>query len=194
MLGNGTLALIVDVVALGKRAGVQPADEAALATGSGNEARPIGIGKDVEVESPMVVYEAGRHGRSSSGKVARMAMPLSAVERIERVPLSDIEYADGAAVLRFGCELLPLEDEDQVLPKLDAAGGATATVLISRRPGTHAGRRVGIVVTRVLDVSPGTLLDADTAMCAGRLAMVKDRVITLRGEFTGQTAALEDVA
>ena len=194
MLGNGTLALILDVVALGERAGVQPADEAASAMVHGNEARPIGIGENVEVESSMVVYEAGRRGPSSSGKIARMAMPLSAVERIERAPLSDIDYADGAAVLRFGCELLPLEDEDQVLPKLDAAGGATATVLICRRPGTHAGKRVGIVVKRVLDVSPGTLLDADAAMCAGRLAMVKDRVTTLRGEFTGQTAALEEVA
>jgi two-component system chemotaxis sensor kinase CheA len=190
MLGNGTLALILDVVALGERAGVQPADEPAFAAGGDAELRPTGGAR--ALESPMVVYEAGKRGSKSN--VTRMAMPLNAVERIERVPLSEIEYAGGTAMLQFGGELLRLEDEDQVLNELEATAGTVATILICRRPGTHAGRKVGIVVKRVLDVSPGTLLTADTAMCADRLAMVKDRVTMLRGEFAEQAAMFEEVA
>ena len=113
-------------------------------------------------------------------------MPLSAVERIERVPLSEIEYADGAAVLQYGGELLPLEDEDAGVggvgcgrrrnrdrADLPAARNACGTA------GWHRG-------ARVLDVSPGTLLAADRPCARRRLAMVKDRVTTLHGEFAGQ--------
>jgi hypothetical protein len=123
-----------------------------------------------------------------------MAIPLTAVERIERVPLSAIEYAGGAAVVQFGGEWLRLEDEYQVLAELEATAGAMATLLVCRRPGPHAAQRVAIVVGRVLDVLPGTLLAADTAMCGGRLAMVKDRLVTLRDGFAGPAAALQEVA
>jgi two-component system chemotaxis sensor kinase CheA len=47
-----------------------------------------------------------------------MAMPLSAVERIETVPLSEIEYAGGRAVLQYRGELIPLEDDGNVLRAL----------------------------------------------------------------------------
>jgi two-component system chemotaxis sensor kinase CheA len=197
MLGSGSLALILDVVALGEQAGVQPF-EVSAASGTDAELRPTdtAVASHVEaaksVENAMVVYEARRHGPGRN--VVRMAMPLSAVERIERVPLSEIEYAGGAAVLQLGGELLRLEDEYQVLAELEAAASAMTTVLICRRPGTKEAQRVGIVVGRVLDVSPGTPLAVDAAMCAGRLVMVNDRVTTLRDEFAGQAAALERVA
>ena len=62
VLGNGTLAMILDVVGARGAGGVRPADGAAGAWAAADEARPIGIGADVEVESPMVVYEAGKRG------------------------------------------------------------------------------------------------------------------------------------
>jgi two-component system chemotaxis sensor kinase CheA len=195
MLGNGNLALILDVVALGQRAGVQPADlaSAAAISENGPVSRQDAQAERAQIETSMVVYEAGKRGFGKTGPGVRMAMPLSAVERIERVPLSQIEYAGGRAVLQFGGEWLPLEDEDQVLAKFEQAT-AIATILICRRPGTHATQRVGIVVRRVLDVSPGVLLPADTAQSADRLAMVKGRVTTLFSEFAGQTVMMEEVA
>jgi two-component system chemotaxis sensor kinase CheA len=139
-----------------------------------------------------------------------MAMPLSAVERIESVPLSEIEYAGGRAVLQYRGELIPLEDDANVLRALAQAeatastgdaqkDGATATVLICLRPEANGARRVGMVVRRVLDVSAGRLLAADAAASQEQLAMVRNRVTTVHREFAQhagnpQTAILKEVA
>ena len=114
-----------------------------------------------------------------------MAIPLSAVERIESVPVSEIEYAGGRAVLQYRGELIPLEDEDNVLRERSAQdGSATVTVLICLRPKTQGARRVGMVVRCVLDVSPGTPVAADAAECEQQLAMVKNRVTAIHQEFS----------
>src|ERR1700679_2610310 len=126
----------------------------------------------------MVIYESWKLGSAPGGSGKQMAIPLSAVERIERIPLCDVEYADGRALLQYDGELIALEDRDDVLPEMveaararrgDSGGrsgsesprssagltkdpAALATVLICLTPGTER-RRVGIVVRRVLDVS-----------------------------------------
>ena len=178
VLGNGGLALILDVAALGTRAGVRPAAEsAAELDGTIEPAR--GDAAQIELESAMVIYESWKRGSGEIGRGSRMAMPLSAVERIERVPLSAIEYADGRAVLQYGGDMLPLEDEDEVLTEAGKDSDAMATIVICLRPGAGAPRRVGMVVRRVLDVSPGTLLPEDPELCSAQIAMVKDRVTTM---------------
>jgi two-component system chemotaxis sensor kinase CheA len=139
-----------------------------------------------------------------------MAMPLSAVERIETVPIHEIEYAGGRAVLQYRGELIPLEDEGNVLRALAEAeaipsagsaakDGATATVLICLRPEAHGVRRMGMVVHRVLDVSAGRLLAADAAASDEQLAMVKERVTTVHRGFAHmaggpQSTNLKEVA
>jgi two-component system chemotaxis sensor kinase CheA len=108
-------------------------------------------------------------------------MPLNAVERIESVPIRQIEYAGGQALLQYRGELIPLEDEGDVLREKNA--DATANVLICLRPEEHGTRRVGMVVRRVLDVSAGTLLAADAGACTQQLAIVNDRIKTVHREF-----------
>jgi len=212
VLGNGTLALILDVAAMGARAGVRPVTEDGNVVGmelAQAEAAQRELAQN-EMESSMVIYETGKDGSAEDEKSGRMAMPLSAVERIESVPFSEIEYAGGRAVLQYRGELIPLEDECGVLREMSAAeetapagdaekDGATATVLICLRPEAHGMRRVGMVVRRVLDVSAGRLLAADSAASEEQLAMVKDRVTTVHREFARQagkpqTAILKEVA
>jgi two-component system chemotaxis sensor kinase CheA len=197
VLGNGTLALILDVAATGARAGVrQVAEVLNLVSASKTQAETA----QIEMESSMVIYESGKRGSADGGSGEQMGMPLSAVERIESVPLSEIEYADGRAVLQYRGELIPLEDEDDVLRERSAQdGSATVTVLMCLRPEAQGARRVGMVVRRVLDVSPGTLLAADAAACKQQLAMVKNRVTTVHREFALRVdgtpaAALREVA
>ena len=50
------------------------------------------------------------------------------MERIESVPLEQIEYAGGRPLLQYRGELLPLRDEGRVLAELEAAqeGGKEA--------------------------------------------------------------------
>jgi two-component system chemotaxis sensor kinase CheA len=139
-------------------------------------------------------------------RVERMAMPLSAVERIETVQLSEVEYAGGRAMLQYRGELLPLEDEGDLLWELggvrelrDAAAAPSGTgaarsadgvtVLICLRAGPAENKRVGMVVRRVLDVTSGALLEKDAAMGDERLAMVKERVTAVHRGYAGRAAA-----
>jgi two-component system chemotaxis sensor kinase CheA len=191
VLGNGMLALILDVAEMGARAGVHPAVEEMKVAGTEHAQAEMA---QIELESSLVIYETGKRGPAQDGNGEQMAMPLSAVERIESVPLSEVEYAAGRAVLQYRGELIPLEDEGEVLREMSAAKGtaiadnanqeeATATVLICLRPETSGVRRVGMVVRRVLDVSAGTLLGADASAREQPLALVKDRVTTMHPEF-----------
>jgi two-component system chemotaxis sensor kinase CheA len=196
VLGNGMLAMILDVAATGARAGVRPSVEAAKALSAGAEPlaahpRPEPAMPQFGMQNSLVIYETWKRD-SSDGRVnGRIAMPLSAVERIETVPIDEIEYADGRAILQYRGELLPLDDDDEVLRELSAAArtataedeGQKATVLICLRPGADGPRRVGLVVRRVLDVTAGTSLAADASVCDSRLAMVKDRVTPVHRHF-----------
>ncbi len=102
------------------------------------------------------------------------------VERIESVPFSRIEYANGRALLQYRGELLQLRDDGRVLDEMEMLKDeeASATVLICGDPQTRSGR-MGIVVRRVLDVSDGTLLEEDEANGETDLALVKERLTTI---------------
>jgi two-component system chemotaxis sensor kinase CheA len=211
VLGNGTLAMILDVAATGARAGVRPSIEAARTLGVGGESieaqrSPLGVESQIEMQTSLVIYETWARGAGDVRATGQMAMPLSAVERIETVPLSEIEYAEGRPLLQYRGELLPLEDDEDILRELGAAVRTEteqdelrkATVLICLRPGPRGARRVGLVVWRVLDVSTGAELTTDDSVCDGQLAMVKDRVTPLHRLFpaAGPTAkpSLQEVA
>jgi two-component system chemotaxis sensor kinase CheA len=218
VLGNGLLALILDVAATGARAGVRPMAEAATSDASDTQAAqalvPTALAPDaqvpsvrtktahiheaqIELDRSMVIFEL-RAGQP-------MAMPLSLVERIESVPISQVEFAGGKAMLQYRGEVLPLEDEGEVLGPLGArsvettGSQAVVTILICLRPGTHGIRRTGMVVRQVLDITAGTLLAEDAAGLGSRLAMVKDRVTMVHRDFaeglaTQDAAALQEVA
>jgi two-component system, chemotaxis family, sensor kinase CheA len=195
------LAMILDVAAVGVRAGMRP-ETATAATG--NEAteqlrsEPAQVdGAGLALVRSMVVYESRKRAAGEGSKAAWMAIPLSEVERIERVALNKIEYADGRAVLQYGGELLPLEDDDELLADLQADTEAMVTVLICRRPGAHAGLRAGMVVRRVLDVSPGALLAGNEELGGSQLALVQNRITTVARGFArkvGDSAVFREVA
>jgi two-component system chemotaxis sensor kinase CheA len=197
LLGNGALALILDAAAIGARAGVRPVPEAAM-IGGGLELPAQASETQIEVEDSMVIYETKSRGPAATNHSEQMALPLSAVERIERVPISEVEYVDGHAVLQYGGELLPLEDENGVLVEMEAAQVAMATVLICLRNEGRSAKRVGLVVRRVLDVSAGTPLPLEAVWREAELLMVKGRVTSVNREFgprLGEAAAtLQEVA
>lgn len=93
-------------------------------------------------------------------------MRLDTVERIETVSARQIEFAGGRMLLQYRGELLTIEDGGGVLDH-----GGDLTVLICRR---DAGRREGVVVSRVLDVAEGSWM-------GGEMAIVQDRVMVVHG-------------
>jgi two-component system chemotaxis sensor kinase CheA len=220
VLGNGMLALILDVAATAARAGVRPEHDTPKSLGA--TAGPVLPGGSVEKEAAriemqnsMVIYESWKSGPHDRPKLdpngGRMAMPLSAVERIETVSLSQIEFVGKRAMLQYRGELIPLEDDDDLLREIAAAvetpatndaqsqlnplaPAATAptnedpavTLLICLRPSPQGSRRVGLVVRRVLDVTAGTPLAADASICDGEVAMVKNRVTAMHRQFAAR--------
>src|SRR5271170_7724288 len=187
VLGNGTLALILDIGATAARAGVKPIEEENVALGVGEAANQEAVG-----ESFLIFEDRVRE---------RTALPLNMVERIESVPLERIEYAGSRPLLQYHGELLPLKDQGDVLPDLKAAQQrgeeVLATVLICGDASLGGEQRAGMVVRQVLDVSGGTLLERD-AMSNGlgmELALVKEKLTVVHREFGAKaTFAWQEVA
>jgi two-component system chemotaxis sensor kinase CheA len=183
VLGNGTLALILDVAALAARAGVKPAQ--------GEMAAPVAVAPDVAIDGSFLVFEGRRR--------ERMALPLNVVERIESVRLAQIEYAGDRALLRYGGELMPLRDDGRVLDELSTeetqALETMVTILICRETIARGRQRFGMVVRQVFDISPGTLMDSDAAVDGMDLVLVKERLTVVCREVGAKDAAeLQEVA
>jgi two-component system chemotaxis sensor kinase CheA len=179
VLGNGTLALILDVGATAARAGVKPVEEEMVELKMTQAATEEGGGMS------LLVFE----DRSRE----RTALPLNVVERIESVPMRQIEYAGGRAMLQYRGELLPLRDEGKVLVEMETEaqkGDAMVTVLICGCAQGERRLRFGMVVRRVLDVTEGRLLEGDNAVIDLDLALVKDKVtvVQLESELSRTTA------
>jgi two-component system, chemotaxis family, sensor kinase CheA len=173
VLGNGTLALILDIGATAARAGVKPMEE---------EIGGIGVGEASVQEAAgtqFLIFEDRARERT--------ALPLDVVERIESVPLGQIEYAGGRPLLQYRGELLPLKDQGNVLADLEAARQrgeeVMATVLICGDAEMGGVQRGGMIVRQVLDVSHGTLLERDEATGGVELALVKEKLTLVHREF-----------
>jgi two-component system, chemotaxis family, sensor kinase CheA len=185
VLGNGTLALILDIGATAARAGVKPIEE---------EIAGIGAGEATVLEAAgtqFLIFEDRARERT--------ALPLDVVERIESVPLGQIEYAGGRPLLQYRGELLPLKDDGNVLADLDAARQrgeeVMVTVLICGDADMGGVQRGGMIVRQVLDVSNGTLLERDAATDGVELALVKEKLTLVHREFGVKAkAAWQEVA
>jgi two-component system chemotaxis sensor kinase CheA len=169
VLGNGTLALILDIAATAARAGVKPVMEE-------QDDEAVEVRQD---EASFLVFEDRARERT--------ALPLGVVERIESVPISRIEYASGRALLQYRGELLQLRDDGNVLDDMYGLQDeeASVTILICGDPQTKSGR-MGIVVRKVLDVSDGNMLEKDAANGEMDLALVNERLTTIFRGFAGE--------
>jgi two-component system chemotaxis sensor kinase CheA len=190
VLGNGTLALILDIGAVAARAGVRPAEEEMV------ELKMIEPAVKETGDVWLLIFEDRLRERT--------ALLLEVVERIESVPLDAIEYAGGRPLLQYRGELLRLRDDGKVLAELEEqqARGETAmvTVLICEDAGPDGRRRAGMVVRQVMDVSPGRLvergaMDAVDGMAVGtELAVVNERLTVVHRQFEAKDAAWREVA
>jgi two-component system chemotaxis sensor kinase CheA len=187
VLGNGTLALILDIGATAARAGVKPIEDDGVEFGAGEAAVQEAAG-----ESFLIFEDRVRE---------RTALPLNMVERIESVPLERIEYAGGRPLLQYRGALLALKDHGNVLPDLEAARQrgeeVLATVLICGNDSSGEEQRIGMVVRQVLDVSAGTPLERDALSeeTGMELALVKEKLTLVRREFGAKTSnAWQEVA
>jgi two-component system chemotaxis sensor kinase CheA len=133
VLGDGAVALILDLQAIAR--------SALLGDGEGALVRP-GQAAEAAAEARPVeqVLVAGVGGR-------RLAMPLGSVARLESLRAEQVEHVGGREVVRYRGSILPLARLDRVLGAFSEPGEDLLVVVYTR-----AGRSVGLVVDEILDI------------------------------------------
>ena len=137
ILGDGRVALILDVLALAQQANVLTAGR----DRSLGERVGRGDGGGGEVEALLVVGIGG--GR-------RVAIPLALVTRLEEFALSAIERSGSREVVQYRGQILPLVRLGTFLGGWsDSEGAETLHVIVY----SEGGRSVGLVVDQILDIA-----------------------------------------
>lgn len=138
IMGDGRVALILDVLGIGQRSGVlaESREQARAAT---EQKTQTGIERQC-----LLLFQAG--------SFERLVVPLSLVARLEEFPRSSIEQAGGCQVVQYRNRILPLVSLRAVLEP-DAAGhdqtADPAQVIVF----SDGDRSVGMVVDQILDVA-----------------------------------------
>ncbi|MEO7998707.1 MAG: chemotaxis protein CheW, partial [Gemmatimonadaceae bacterium] len=148
IMGDGRVALILDVMGLAQRSNViagtrdrnRTEQTSASTHGATNRVNLLVLGID---------------------DLRRGAIPLSSVARLEEFPHTSVEHAGQYKVVQYRGEILPLLDLQEILgvPSYDEPTGPLQVVVYSEN-----GRRVGFVVRRIVDiVQDEIILDPKTS-------------------------------
>jgi two-component system chemotaxis sensor kinase CheA len=144
VMGDGRVALILDVFGLAQRSGaVADLQALAVAETQAAEARPA--------ERPSVLLVEG-HDRG------RMAIPLAKVARLEEFSRTHVERVGGRRVVQYCGQILPLLDVENMLASAAGVGSRNGAepnddreafpVVVYSRPE----RPIGLIVRRILDI------------------------------------------
>jgi len=140
IMGDGKVALILDVLGIAQRANVI------------SEVRDRNMGEDAkkasaveEEKRAVLLFRVREEGR--------MAIPLSMVARLEEFPRERLERASGRHVVQYRGKILPLIDLCKVIDggSRDEHGPLQVVVY------SEQGRSVGLVVDRILDIVEETI-------------------------------------
>ena len=138
IMGDGRVALILDVLGIGQRSGL---------FGESREQARVADKQKAQSE-----IEQQRLLLFCAGSFDRLAVPLSLVARLEEFPQSAIEHAGGGQVVQYRSRILPLVSLRNVLePGAPDNGQASDPVqVVVFNDGDHS---VGMVVDEILDVA-----------------------------------------
>jgi len=160
LLGDGAVALILDVAAVARRALDVDLQEAMKKVAVGT----VGASKT----EPMLIVSVGA-GR-------QVAMPLGAVTRLERLNASVIEQVSGSAVMQYRGKITPVADLAQLLGDGGTSREEFAVVVCTR--GNHT---VALVANEVVDIVDCATSDFSEVSGHGLLGsiVIKDKVTEL---------------
>ncbi len=137
IMGDGRVALILDVLGLAQRAAVL-----SDATAQAVAVDPDRAASVLANREKLLLIEAG--GGS------RLAIPLSSVDRLEEFERSRFEWSGGRQVIQYRGGILPLVPLNRLFPNLPepAESSENAQVVVH----SSGGRSVGILVGHVSDI------------------------------------------
>ncbi|MDZ4675044.1 MAG: chemotaxis protein CheA [Gemmatimonadota bacterium] len=140
-LGDGKVALILDVLGLAQRSGVV------------SEVHDRSLGESVlqgqrveEGKQTMLVFQAGADPAAEGG---RMAVPLGLVARLEEFPRDKVEGSVGRSVVQYRGQILHLISLSELLGTgVREVERDTVQVIVY----SEGDRSVGVMVDRILDI------------------------------------------
>jgi two-component system chemotaxis sensor kinase CheA len=173
IMGDGRVALILDVLGLAQRAHViSEGRDRALA-----DRESLAADKTTQNRQTLLLFRSGRTGR--------MAVPLSQVARLEEFSANLVERAAGKLVVQYRGQIMPLIRVSEVLepgrdseaePESPSGQGTLQVVVYADR-----GRSVGLIVDQILDIVDETVVREKLAEHDGILgsAVVQQRITDL---------------
>jgi two-component system, chemotaxis family, sensor kinase CheA len=145
IMGDGRVALILDVPGLARRAQViaeahTPAHDSSAQTESGSAVPTEAVCN----ERTLLLAENGTDGR--------VAIPLSTVARLEEFPPTVVERAGSQDVMQYRGQIIPLVRLSEIIPAtrdadLQANAGSIQVVVYA-----EGKRTVGLIVDRIVDI------------------------------------------
>jgi two-component system, chemotaxis family, sensor kinase CheA len=164
IMGDGRVALILDVLGLAQRAKVvsQVRDRSIV------EAK-VQARAETANRQTLLLFAVGETGR--------LAIPLSLVARLEEFARSRVEMAADHDVVQYRGQIMPLVDVGALMPGYGESTGSTddpVQVIVY----SYLGRSVGLVVRQILDIVDRTVAKEQDATHEGILgsAVIGGRV------------------
>jgi two-component system, chemotaxis family, sensor kinase CheA len=138
IMGDGRVALILDVLGIGQRSGVLAESQEQARAAVQQKTQPA-----IEPQR-LLLFRAG--------SFERLAVPVSLVARLEEFPRSVIERAGGGQVMQYRNRILPLVSLRSVLesgkPEEDRASEPLRVIVFN-----DGDRSVGMIVDQILDIA-----------------------------------------
>lgn len=187
IMGDGTVALILDVLGLAQRAQVLgESTEKALTEAAATEEQQ----EDVENSQTLLIFEVGSDGR--------MAMPLSMVARLEEFPHSSVERSGQQDVVQYRGGIMPLLHLSQFF-EINGNGQTAKDRDLQVVVYTENGHSMGLVVNQIVDIVDEVITVQRESTLEGLLgsAVINGRVtdmLDVRGVITKTDPAFFDRA
>jgi two-component system chemotaxis sensor kinase CheA len=141
IMGDGGIALILDVAGIGLRAGViVPSGQAAVPNEPAESA-----GHPVDARRSLLLLRAG--------SLKRLAMPLAKVARLENIPVAQVEFAAGRSVVQYRGYVLPLVSVAEMLDGAPSSPTEVLQAVVYRNGVTD----IGLVVDEIVDIVEETV-------------------------------------
>jgi two-component system chemotaxis sensor kinase CheA len=135
IMGDGGVALILDVARVGRRAGV------IIDRDSASSMKEDQRHSEDDTQTYLLFRAAG---------LRRAAIPLAEVSRLEEFPLASIEFTAGHPVMQYRGEILPLASLGRMLGRPESAFDRDPVNVVVVR--SH-GKLVGLAVDEIIDIA-----------------------------------------
>ena len=138
IMGDGRVALILDVLGLAQHAHVvsETPDQTLDGKRKADEAR--------DDRQTLLIFDVGAD--------TRMAIPLSMVARLEEIARSKVERSGGQEVVQYRGQLLPLVPVARYVPSGEPTASRSDSETMQVIVYTEQGRSIGLVVGQISDI------------------------------------------